>query len=82
MARKYPAGLGAKLPRVDNEPVIRVTRGIPTAEELAALVGALLSRPIPTAAAAPAPSRWARSARPRLPGRTGADAWRASALPA
>jgi hypothetical protein len=46
-----------------EEPRLRVLRGDPTGEELAALVGALLLRP-----AAPAPplpvSRWARSARP------------------
>jgi Acyl-CoA carboxylase epsilon subunit len=66
---------------VDDQPVIRVTRGTPTAEELAALVGALLSRPVPPPAAAPAPSRWVRSARPRAALRPGPDAWRASALP-
>ncbi len=56
---------------------IRVVRGVPTDDELAAIVGVLLAR-----RAAPAPvqarpvSRWALSARPgALPG------WRASTLP-
>jgi hypothetical protein len=64
---------------------IRIERGTPTAEELAALVGALLLRrpAVPTPEPAPA-SRWAASARPTAPGRLrrpGRGAWRASALP-
>jgi len=66
---------------VDDQPVIRITRGTPTAEELAALVGVLLSRPVAVPAPVAAPSRWARSARPRVAGRPGPGAWRASALP-
>jgi hypothetical protein len=64
------------------EPVFRVTRGTPTAEELAALVGVLLSAG-PAAPAAPAPpSRWRASTLPAHRGvRAGAGAWRASALP-
>jgi hypothetical protein len=65
---------------------IRVTRGEPTPEELAALVTVLAARAAGGAVApiaAPA-SRWAASARPR-PGRLGAArgpaAWRAAALP-
>ncbi|WP_173057894.1 acyl-CoA carboxylase epsilon subunit [Phytohabitans houttuyneae] len=60
----------------EPEPVIRVTRGVPTAEELAALVGAVLLRRRPAAAQTPAAaaSAWARSARPGA-GRTG---WRGS----
>jgi len=67
---------------VDDQPVIRITRGTPTAEELAALVGVLLSRPVAVPApAAAGSSRWARAARPRAAGRPGPGAWRASALP-
>lgn len=65
----------------------RITRGSPTAEELAALVGAVLSRTRPVSDSGPAPdpaaARWARSARPDrgpLP-RPGPDAWRAAASP-
>jgi hypothetical protein len=61
---------------MSEPPKIRIVRGTPTAEELAALVGALLVRSGTPTGAAPAPSRWARSARPGT--RTG---WRASALP-
>ncbi|SCL18982.1 Acyl-CoA carboxylase epsilon subunit [Micromonospora rhizosphaerae] len=66
-----------------EEPLVRVVRGVPTAEELAALVGAIVLRSRPTAAPAPvAVSTWARSARPA--GATpvaGPGAWRASGLP-
>jgi len=62
---------------------VRVERGNPTAEEVAALVGVLLAaarRPgrhdAPRAA-----SRWAHSSRPTVPLRAGPGAWRASALP-
>ncbi len=63
--------------------MFRVVRGVPTAEELAALVGAIVTRTRPVAAAAPpVVSRWVRSGRP-----TGATpvacpgAWRAAGLP-
>jgi hypothetical protein len=60
---------------------IRIERGAPTDEELAALVTVLLSRrSAAVAEAEPLVSRWARSARPRAVVR-GAHAWRASALP-
>ncbi|QLQ39265.1 acyl-CoA carboxylase subunit epsilon [Micromonospora robiginosa] len=66
-----------------EEPMFRVVRGVPTAEELAALVGAIVVRTRPVAAAAPpVVSRWAHSARPA--GATlaaGPGAWRASGLP-
>ena len=66
---------------MDEEPLVRVVRGTPTAEELAALVGMLASRWRPAGGTAsrpsPAASAWARSARP---GRS-AGGWRASALP-
>jgi hypothetical protein len=67
---------------VTQMPWLRVVRGEPTPEELAALVAVLATR---SAAVAPAPavrSAWADPAR-RL-GRTspGPSAWRRSALPA
>ena len=67
----------------DDEPVIRVLRGVPTAEELAALVGVLAAR---SAAGAPPPPRerslWRRhEARIGAPLAAGPGAWRASGLP-
>jgi hypothetical protein len=60
-----------------EEPLFRVVRGVPTAEELAALVGAVIVRSRPAAAPATATaSAWARSGRP-----AGADTWRSSGLP-
>lgn len=66
-----------------EEPLFRVVRGVPTAEELAALVGAIVVRTRPTAAPAPvAVSQWARSARPASAAlAAGPGAWRASGLP-
>ncbi|MFV2017174.1 acyl-CoA carboxylase subunit epsilon [Micromonospora sp. LOL_023] len=70
----------------DAEREWRVVRGTPSAEELAALVGAVVAgtRPISDSGdPRPSGSRWERSARPAdgaLP-RPGPDAWRASALP-
>ncbi|WP_073262113.1 acyl-CoA carboxylase epsilon subunit [Cryptosporangium aurantiacum] len=66
-----------------TEPVLRVLRGTPTAEELAALVGLLTAR---AAAVAPAPPRprdlWRRhEARIGAPLSAGPGAWRASGLP-
>jgi Acyl-CoA carboxylase epsilon subunit len=72
-----------------DEREIRITHGVPTDDELAAIVGVLLLRTV----AAPAPtdpaglSRWAASARRAAarpdgrPARSGGSAWRASALP-
>jgi hypothetical protein len=65
---------------MSDAPLLRVVRGTPTAEEVAALVGVLLTRPTPTPPAAPV-SRWARSARSDACARPGPGAWRASALP-
>ena len=64
-------------------PYLRVVRGEPTAEELAALVAVLAAR----AAVAPPPPRvrpaWADPARRLgLTSRPGPGAWRRSALPA
>ena len=64
---------------MSQEPLFSVTRGVPTPEELAALVGALAMR-THGSSVAPVSSLWARSARPGpLP--AGPDAWRASGLP-
>jgi hypothetical protein len=67
---------------VTDPPFLRVVRGEPTAEELAALVAVLAAR----AAAAPvrprARSAWADpAARLRVPLAPGPAAWRRSALP-
>ncbi|MFG1868973.1 acyl-CoA carboxylase epsilon subunit [Micromonospora arborensis] len=60
-----------------EEPLFRVVRGVPTAEELAALVGAIIVRSRPASAPAPAaPSTWARSGRPAT-----RDGWRTAGLP-
>ncbi|MEU1588978.1 acyl-CoA carboxylase epsilon subunit [Micromonospora sp. NPDC005710] len=60
-----------------EEPLFRVVRGVPTAEELAALVGAIIVRTRPATATAPATaSTWARSARPGT-----SRGWRAAGLP-
>jgi acyl-CoA carboxylase epsilon subunit-like protein len=61
---------------------IRVERGAPTDEELAALVGALLTLRSALAKPAAAVNRWVLSGRPRRdPGPRGKAAWRTSALP-
>jgi hypothetical protein len=71
---------------MSEEPMFRVVRGTPTAEELAAIVGVLWSRrqaALAAAAAAtptPSPSRWRASVAPRsgrLP-RPGRGAWSAT----
>ncbi len=62
-------------------PLLRVVRGTPTPEELAALVAVITARGGAPAAAAPAPpALWGR---PQLRGglAPGPGAWRASALP-
>jgi hypothetical protein len=68
---------------------LRVERGVPTDEELAAIVGVLLTASGRLAGAPPAApaSRWAASARPGgafadgRPVRPGADGWRSFSLP-
>ncbi|MFB9235199.1 acyl-CoA carboxylase subunit epsilon [Plantactinospora siamensis] len=69
-----------------DEPLLRVVRGTPTAAELAALVGVLVTRSRPAPAPRPATrSAWARSGLPGatagMPGRPAADGWRFSARP-
>jgi hypothetical protein len=64
---------------MDGEPQLRIVRGTPTAEELAALLGAFATLAAPTTAATATRSRWAASARPAGTGlRPGPDAWRHS----
>ncbi|ROT32125.1 acyl-CoA carboxylase subunit epsilon [Micromonospora sp. HM5-17] len=72
----------------DEKPLLRVVRGSPTAEEVAALVGVILRCPKRNASAAPAAvSTWVRLSRPGtvspsgLPTQAGRDAWRVSGLP-
>ena len=66
----------------------RVVRGVPTDEELAAIVGVLMLRATSAAGEQPEPeSAWVASARPAYaypdgrPSRPGRSAWRASGLP-
>ncbi len=61
-------------------PLLRVVRGEPTAEELAALIAVLSTRGAPAPAPPPARSPWGR---PVLRGslHTGPGAWRSSSLP-
>jgi hypothetical protein len=67
-------------PEHSPEPLIRVLRGTPTPEEVAAVVGVLLRHTRPAAASQPvAASLWAASARPGFARRPGT--WRAGALP-
>ncbi len=64
------------------DPLFRVVRGAPTAEELAALVGAVLSLAPAPVAAPGVPSRWRAAALPAGRGlHPGPGAWRGSALP-
>jgi len=66
---------------MSEDPLFRVVRGVPTPEELAALVGVLTVRlrPGPSVAVPPV-SYWVRSSRPS-PGGPGRGAWRSSGLP-
>jgi hypothetical protein len=66
----------------------RVVRGVPTDEELAAIVGVLMWRSTPAAdAEAEAENAWVALGRPGYtypdgrPSRPGRSAWRASGLP-
>jgi Acyl-CoA carboxylase epsilon subunit len=67
-----------------GDQLIRVVRGVPTPEELAALVGALLVAGRRPSAAPVRASAWQRSARPGaaiLPARAAPGGWRRAALP-
>jgi acyl-CoA carboxylase epsilon subunit len=69
-------------PMDEGEPVLRVVRGAPTPEELAALVGVLALRRRREPALVPAPAgRWRATALPHTGLRPGPGAWRASTLP-
>ena len=67
---------------VPPRPLLRVVRGEPTAEELAALVAVVTARAsaVPEPAGPPAPSRWGRPVL-RSPLHPGPGAWRASGPP-
>ena len=71
------------VPNEPQQPLLRVVRGEPTAEELAALVAVVAARA--TAGAGDRPARrtsWNDPARlVRRPVHRGPDGWRASALP-
>jgi hypothetical protein len=64
---------------MDEEPLLRVVSGTPTPEEVAALVGLLVSRSTTanTTSSPPSVDAWVRSARPHV----GAGSWRESGLP-
>jgi len=64
-------------------PLLAVTRGVPTPDELAALMVVLASRATdPSSGGAARQSSWsAKSRMLRAPVRSGPGAWRASALP-
>jgi hypothetical protein len=71
-----------------TDDAIRIVRGVPTDEELAAIVGVLLTRrPAAPAQRTPPASRWMVSGRPGYaladgrPAQRGPQSWRASALP-
>nr|MDT0657952.1 acyl-CoA carboxylase epsilon subunit [Micromonospora sp. DSM 115978] len=72
----------------EREPVFCVVRGVPTVEELAALVGAFAAgRRQPAGRNAPVTTFWAQAARPGtlspggIPTRPASGAWRRSGLP-
>lgn len=82
---KHPDTAGARSATEHTDtPLVRVVRGAPTPDELAALVGVLLGRRRPDAPKpAPAAPHWARSGNPaHLNTLPGPDAWRRSGLPA
>jgi acyl-CoA carboxylase epsilon subunit-like protein len=64
---------------MDEEPLVSVVRGTPTPEELAALVGALVSLPVPEDSGSRTPSltAWMSSARPAAV----RPSWRSSGQP-
>ncbi|WP_203916362.1 acyl-CoA carboxylase subunit epsilon [Rugosimonospora africana] len=66
---------------MDAHAAIRIEHGTPTDEELAALVGVLLSRPAAPAVGPQRRSHWVDSGRPGSAVRRGPHAWRTAALP-
>ena len=65
-----------------SEPVLRVVKGEPSAEELAALVAVVASLSGPTAAPTRRTPEWNANRRmQRVVLRAGHDAWRTSSLP-
>jgi hypothetical protein len=65
-----------------EEPLLRVVRGEPTAEELAALLAVVTARAATSSAVDRPRSTWSDPARQvRRPVPPGAGAWRRSALP-
>ena len=78
-------GAGTADGAADGEPVrpvLRVVRGNPTPEQLAALVAVVASRGSAAEPEPAVPSRWAsRAAGLRRPLTPGPGAWRASGLP-
>jgi hypothetical protein len=63
-------------------PLLAVTRGVPTPDELAALMVVLAGRATDPSSGAARQSSWsAKSRMLRAPVRPGPGAWRASALP-
>jgi hypothetical protein len=66
----------------DSKPILRVVRGNPTPEELAALLAVVAARPAPPTATPRTRTLWNdRAALLRRPLHPGPTAWRASALP-
>ncbi|MEU7819910.1 acyl-CoA carboxylase subunit epsilon [Catellatospora sp. NPDC049133] len=63
-----------------EQPVIRIERGTPTAEEVAALVAVLSARPAVVAEPSAQVSAWWRSGLPAVTA-AGPGAWRSSGLP-
>ena len=61
-----------------DAPLLRVVRGAPSPEELAALIAVVASRGAPAAAPAPVVRRWRSPLRAPLPP-AGPGAWQASA---
>ncbi len=64
-----------------TEPLLRVVRGTPTPEELAALITVLAARPTPPPPAQPTRPLWTDHARRLGVPRPGPTTWRASGLP-
>lgn len=68
----------APQPDVPAAPLLRVARGNPTAEEVAALVTTIAAAAAPAAASTPVRSRWAsHRVALRVPHRVGPGEWQA-----